>query len=129
MSGSGRPLPPPPGARDGQRSPTRTFRLRRSLDKDPQQGDMVIRALVRARLLGMQILTLEARVVVGTENGERPVFPFILSPRESSGLALRSSRPKLASAGSGSEFARAIELLQQGTDTLDRSRQSRSGHP
>ena len=30
---------------------------------------MVIRALLRARLLGMQLLALEARVVVETENG------------------------------------------------------------
>ena len=30
---------------------------------------MIIRALVRARLFGMRILTLEARVVVGTDDG------------------------------------------------------------
>ena len=32
---------------------------------------MVLDALVRARLLGLQLLTLEARVVVGTEDGPR----------------------------------------------------------
>jgi hypothetical protein len=34
---------------------------------------MVIDALVRARLLGLQLLTLEARVIVGTEDGPRRV--------------------------------------------------------
>jgi hypothetical protein len=39
---------------------------------------MVIRALVRARLLGIQLLTLEACVVVGTGNGSRTVAPALI---------------------------------------------------
>lgn len=86
---------------------------------------MVIRALVRARLLGMQILTLEARVVVGPDHGQPVITPLIVSSQESSALSPRSPRPGPVSARSGSEFARAIELLRQGTDALERSRRSR----
>ncbi len=85
---------------------------------------MVIRGLVRARLLGMQLLTLEARVVVQTDYDNRQVIsPFILTPGESSGAAPASSRPGPVSSGSKSGFARATELLQQGADTLERIRQ------
>jgi hypothetical protein len=87
---------------------------------------MVIRALVRARLFGMQLLTLEARVVVGTDDGNWPATPsFILSPHNPAERSLRSLRPELAPAGSGTMYARAIELLEQGTDTLERSRRPR----
>jgi hypothetical protein len=88
---------------------------------------MVIRALVRARLLGMQLLTLEACVVVGTGNGSRTVAPpLILSPRGpgAGGSGSRSSGPGLASSGSGRGLVRAIELLAQGTETLERSRRT-----
>lgn len=84
---------------------------------------MVIRALVRARLLGMQLLTLEARVVVGTDDENWPATSsLILSPHNPTGRNLRSLRPELAPTGSGTMYARAIELLEQGTDALERSR-------
>jgi hypothetical protein len=84
---------------------------------------MVIRALVRARLLGIQLLTLEACVVVGTGNSSRTVAPpLILSPYGPGGPGSRSSGPGLAPYGSGPGLARAIELLAQGTETLERSR-------
>lgn len=83
---------------------------------------MTIRALVRARLFGMQILTLEARVVVGTDDGLPAV---ILSPHGPSTSNPRSSQSGLASAGTGPGLVRAIELLAQGTDTLERSRRLR----
>jgi hypothetical protein len=87
---------------------------------------MVIRALVRARLFGMQLLTLEARVVVGTDDGNWPATSsLILSPHNPTGRNLRSLRPELAPTGSGTMYARAIELLEQGTDTLERSRRPR----
>jgi hypothetical protein len=86
---------------------------------------MVIRAQVRARLLGMQLLTLEACVVVGTGNGSRTVAPpLILSPRGPGGSGSRSSGPGPASSGSGRGLVRAIELLAQGTETLERSRRT-----
>lgn len=85
----------------------------------PRQGDMIIRALVRARLFGMQILTLEARVVVGADNSSRTVAP---PPHGPVGSGSRSSVPALASSGPGPGLVRAIELLEQGTETLERSR-------
>ena len=83
---------------------------------------MVIRALVRARLFGMQLLTLEARVVVGTDDGKPATSSLILSPHNPAGRNLRSLRPELALTGSGTMYTRAIELLEQGTDALERSR-------
>jgi hypothetical protein len=84
---------------------------------------MVIRALVRARLLGMRLLTIEARVVVGTENGRRPVISPLIPPSyDRNDWGLQSPRTEVVSRGSGTGFARAIELLAQGTETLDRIR-------
>jgi hypothetical protein len=87
---------------------------------------MTIRALVRARLFGMRILTLEARVVVGMHDGLPAVMPpLILSPHGPSTSDPRSSQSGLASAGTGPGLVRAIELLAQGMDTLERSRRRR----
>jgi hypothetical protein len=84
---------------------------------------MVIRALVRARLLGMQLLTLEARVVVGTENSLQPVISSLIRPSyDRNDQGLQSPRTAVVSPGSGTGFARALELLDQGTETLDRIR-------
>jgi hypothetical protein len=72
----------------------------------------------------MHLLTLEARVVVGTENGQRPVISPLIPPSYAS-TSVRGLRPpgtELVSSGSGTGFARAIELLDQGTETLDRIR-------
>ena len=83
---------------------------------------MVIRALVRARLLGIQLLTVEARVVVGTDNAHRPAIPpLIFSPSEPDSPRHRSPGRGLTH-GSGPGLARAVELLEEGTYTLERSR-------
>jgi hypothetical protein len=104
----------------------RSFRLHRPFGHYSQQGDMVIRGVVRARLLGMQILTLEARVVVGTDDGHPAITPpLILSPDAPSHSISRSSEPGPASVGSGRGLLRAMELLEQGIDTLERSRRRR----
>jgi hypothetical protein len=126
VPGSGRQLSPSPGTAERQKAPARSFRLRRRPERGLQKGDMVIRALVRARLFGIQLLTLEARVVVETDDGNRPATSsLILSPHNPTGRNLRSLRPELAPTGSGTMYARAIELLEQGTDTLERSRRPR----
>ena len=126
MPGSGRQLSSSPGTAERQKAPARSFRLRRRPGHDSQRGDMVIRALVRARLFGMQLLTLEARVVVGTDDGNWPAnSSLILSPHNPTGRNLRSLRPELAPTGSETMYARAIELLEQGVDTLERSRRPR----
>jgi hypothetical protein len=69
----------------------------------------------------MRLLTLEGHVVVGKgENYQPSLPPLILPPAEPARAAPRSPRPGLTSSRSG--FAHAIELLQQGTETLERSR-------
>ncbi len=86
-------------------------------------GDMVIRALVRARLLGLQLLTLEARVVVGSDDrGWAILSPLVHRSRESrdvtAGPVVRTAMPAVPGPG----LERAIELVEQGADTLERSR-------
>lgn len=84
---------------------------------------MVIRGLIRARLLGVQLLIIEARVVVGADDGYRPfALPVVLSPHEPIELDQQSARPGRVTSGSEARFARAIELLDQGIDALERSR-------
>lgn len=123
MPRSGRQLPAPPGTAGGNKAPARPFQLRKYPGHNPQQGDMVIRGVVRARLLGMQLLSLEACVVVGTGNGDRPVISSqILPPHDPSGPDVRPPRPKRVPTGSGTGFAHAIELLEESTETLERSR-------
>lgn len=76
---------------------------------------MVIRALVRARLLGLRLLTLEARVVVQPRDDDRVLLPsVVLPPGQPAG---RKPLPR-----SGPGLARAVELVEQSTDTLARSR-------
>ena len=90
---------------------------------------MVIDAFVRARLLGLKLLTLEARVVVGKEDGPRQIVPA--RPLEPAAGSPRRRPPALApapeyvvpGAARGPELDRARELLAEGEDTLARSRQ------
>ena len=89
---------------------------------------MVIDAFVRARLLGLRLLTLEARVVVGPEDGPRRVVrpplaysvadrpvprPPALAPDPDASYPVAAPAPGLA---------RAVQLVEQGADTLERSR-------
>jgi hypothetical protein len=84
---------------------------------------MVVGAFVLARLLGIRLLTLEARVIVhehdrgGTGPGQlvlAPVPPDLPGP---------TRRPGSASAGS-ERLARAVRLVEQGADTLERTRRA-----
>lgn len=117
---------------------------------------MVIGAFVLARLLGIRLLTLEARVIVyeddpgGTGPGQlvlapvppdRPAFPArperrvrpdrrVLPDRKAPperpvppGRPGPSRRPGSASAGS-ERLARAVWLVEQGADTLERTRRA-----
>jgi hypothetical protein len=132
----------------------RSFRLHlRGLD--PARGDMVIGAFVLARLLGIRLLTLEARVIVHEDDrgGTRP-GPLVLAPVPPDRPALYPARPERpvrldrrvlpdrdappdrpvpqgrpdpsrrpGSMTAGSErLARAVWLLEQGADTLERTR-------
>jgi hypothetical protein len=88
----------------------------------PRSGDIGIRALVRARLLGLQILTLDAQVIVAKQHPEaasqaRPDSPE--RPGRPAALALASPVPEPRS---GNRLARAALLLEQGAQTLEHSR-------
>ena len=90
---------------------------------------MVIDARVRARLLGLQLLTLEARVIVGTEDGPRRVVrpPLVYSVADqpdpgSPALAPGPAGHAYPAAAPAPGLARAVQLVEQGADTLERSR-------
>jgi hypothetical protein len=92
---------------------------------------MVIDALVRARLPGLQLLTLEARVIVGTEDGPRRVVrpPLVYSTADqpdppAPALAPGPAGGTYPAAAPGPGLARAVQLVEQGADTLERSRRS-----
>lgn len=85
-----------------------------------QQGNTVIHAEVRARLLGMQLLTLEARVIVESDVVPRAASSLHASFQAPTNRGYEPSAVELSS-GLGARYARAIELLEQGTKTLNRS--------
>jgi hypothetical protein len=108
----------------------RSFRLYRR-GPDPARGDMVIGAFVLARLLGIRLLTLEARVVVHEDDGGGS-GAITLSPAPPDRPALdpdppsrrvRLERPGRPGRGAGSDrLARAVQLVEEGADTLERTR-------
>ncbi len=99
---------------------------------DPQRGDLVIRAFVLAKLLGIRLLTLEARVVAGPDNGYRAATPARAvhsaadpdPPAALAGLpAGWQAAPGQASPPPASgQLARAVALVEQGARTLARIR-------
>ena len=101
---------------------------------------MVIGAFVLARLLGLRLLTLEAEVVVHDDDrdaaGSGPLVMTQLAPDPPALSPARPERPLrplgaespasprspgLARGGSGS-LARAVQLVEQSADTLERTR-------
>ncbi len=96
--------------------------------RSPRPDDMVIDAFVGARLLGLKLLTLEARIVLGKEHGLRQVVQArALDPvagHQRRRPAALAPVPEYAVPGvaGGPELDRARELLAEGEDTLARSR-------
>lgn len=119
---AGRGRDPVPVAVNWPERARRSYRLDlRGLD--PARGDLVIGAFVLARLLRIRLLTLEARVVVHEHDrdGTGP-GPLVLAPVPP-GRADPSRRPGSMSAGS-ERLARAVWLVEQGADTLERTRRA-----
>ncbi len=130
---------PVPRTWTGPERARRSFRLDlRGLD--PARGDLVIGAFVLARLLRIRLLTLEARVVVHEDDrdGTGP-GPLVLAPVSPDRPApwthdAPSDRParlerrtarRPGSISPGSErLARAVWLVEQGADTLERTRRA-----
>jgi|SoiMetStandDraft_5_1073268.scaffolds.fasta_scaffold56397_2 hypothetical protein len=99
---------------------------------------MVIDGHVRARLLGMRLLDLEAHVVVGTATAGPAIAAS--SRRGAPALPARTSDRRHDGAGDGAgdrngtapagrprqpALARARELLSEGTSVLDEARRIR----
>jgi hypothetical protein len=82
-----------------------------------RRGDRVIDARVRARLLGLPLLDIDAHVVVATvrEGGGGRVI-------ETDEPALRAVRPD---GSAPPELARAVRLLAEGSSALDDARRLR----
>ena len=84
---------------------------------------MVIGAFVLARLLGLRLLTLEARVIVHEDDrGGTGPRPLVLAPVPPDRPG-PPRRPGPRSAGS-ERLARAVWLVEQGADTLKRTRRA-----
>ncbi len=84
-----------------------------------------------ARLLGIRLLTLEAQVMVhGTGRSGARTDWLVLSPETQAGPdhsrgRLPRSLTRTGSASAGSErLAHAVQLLEQGADTLERTRRA-----
>jgi hypothetical protein len=85
-----------------------------------RRGDRVIDGRIRARLLGLPLLDLDAHVVVSTarDGTSRDVI-------EADEPILRATRPVRADGTAPPELVRAVRLLAEGTSALDDARRLR----
>lgn len=82
--------------------------------RSPRTGDLVIDTVVDARLLGLRILTVDARVVV-TQVRESDSTRI-------QATALTDGRRSRDGGGAGRALSRAAQLLEEGTAALDEAR-------
>lgn len=121
-----------PGADRSGRSGRRGRRILtvRSDEDRAVEGATVVRAVVHARLLGLRLLTLDARVVVAPAEVEPTSLDLMTSPAVGNETAPRGRvvstatpahavRPPPPSTDGG--VSRARELLAEGTYTLARA--------
>jgi hypothetical protein len=83
----------------------------------PRRGDTVIDGRVRARLLGLTLLELDAHVVVATASGA----PAVGASRPAQGTRAVAR----ADGHAPPELARAVRLLAEGSTALDDARRIR----
>ena len=111
-------------------SASRTVTVRR--DGRAVEDSTVIRAVVHARLLGLRLLTLEARVVVAPAAAPEPDLAAFEAPAGFGPVAVafedlppsRRREPLARAAGSGSGVGAARLLLAEGADALAQVRPS-----
>jgi hypothetical protein len=82
-----------------------------------RRGDRVIDGRVRARLLGLPLLDIDAHFVVGTASDGTEATT--IGPDE------RARRPVRADGSTPPELARAVRLLAEGSSALDDARRLR----
>ncbi|HZA79662.1 MAG TPA: hypothetical protein VE623_25065 [Acidimicrobiales bacterium] len=102
-------------------------RRRRSGERPPvvvRRGDKVIDASVRARLLGLHILDIDAHVVVATARQGHGSARWETGPT-ALGAANRGGVPLPADGSTPPELARAVRLLAEGSSALDDARRLR----
>jgi hypothetical protein len=106
------------GDRRARRAASRTLTVHRDSRDSRDSGDAddatLVRAVVHARLLGLRLLTLDARVVVANRVG--PSFAATLPAAP----PVPDGRPPLGAADG--DVLTARELLAQGADVLARTR-------
>ena len=92
--------------------------VRRSEGDGSRQGT-VIAAFVRARLLGLQVLTLDVRVaLLSADTAEE--LPSLAG--KSDGVALLTHGPTKRSMGQPADLAYAVRLLEDSSKSLDEVR-------
>jgi hypothetical protein len=132
VPGRARDRHPSIGAGGSSHPGPRTVRVRRGVRAPSGEGPLLIRAVVHARLFGLRLLTLDARVVVAESDPIEPVLEAVgdIDPTimpltsaedrhsERQGIGdLRATRLDAAPEPNGG-VAQARELLAQGADTL-----------
>jgi hypothetical protein len=110
----------PSRSSDGRK---RAARLRRRRDRDDFDGETVVRAVVHARLLGLRLLTLDARVVVSPPGvaphgrvSDNATIHIAGVPDDQALPA--ASRARFDGRNPTLRLADAVQLLAQGNDTL-----------
>jgi len=91
---------------------------------------MVIRARVRARLLGIRLLTLDALITAASDGTPGPgprsaAWPGTPLPGRVIPAGRATGRAGLPAAEPGNSVARARELVDQGARVLDQERRRR----
>jgi hypothetical protein len=88
------------------------------------QPSVVIAAFARAKLLGIKLLTLDARIVLAPADAGSDITSVAAQARRVSSVVERPI-PRLPS-GRRPDLAYAVRLLEEGTKTLNDSRAERS---
>jgi hypothetical protein len=93
-------------------------------DQRPRDGgtgpNIVLAAFVRARLLGIKLLTLDARIVVAPDDADTDIVGVAARARR---VNASPNRPvaRLA-AGQRADLAYAVRLLEEGSKSLNEAR-------
>lgn len=93
--------------------------------RDERAGrNIVIAAFVRAKLLGIKLLTLDARIVLAPEDADADIVAVATRARRVNALVDRPL-PRLA-VGQRADLAYAVRLLEEGSKSLNEARAMRS---
>jgi hypothetical protein len=88
-------------------------------DRVPQ-NNIVIAAFVRAKLLGIKLLTLDARIVLAPEEADRDIVAVAARSQRVNASIDRPS-PRMA-VGQRADLAYAVRLLEEGSKSLNEAR-------